>query len=400
MKQTIVSIASTPAPATADTRGWPLLRLGFRPFYLAAAVFAALAIPLWVAIVLGRVSIAMAVPPVLWHAHEMLFGFAIAVIVGFLMTAGKAWTGLDTPRGAPLGALVALWIAARCAALAAPYAVYALLDFALLPLVAGIFARILLRAGNHRNLPLAGILAGLATANLVFHLSVLGVIDVPPVRALYAALAMIVLIECVIAGRVIPAFTGSGLGLKITAQPRLGAAAIAATGLGLALWVFAAPGWLAAPVLLLAAALQLARESRWQPLATRRRPILWILHVAYAWIAIGLVLLAVAELGWISASAGIHALAVGATGGLIIAMITRTARGHTGRPLQASRAEVAAYALVLAAAAVRVLLPLVAPQWLTAWLALAATAWAAAFLIYLVIYTPWLTRARLDGKDG
>src|SRR5574337_15597 len=92
-------------------------------------------------------------PPVLWHAHEMIYGFAVAVVVGFLMTAGKAWTGLPTPRGPALGALAALWIAARCAALAAPYAVYAVLDFALLPLVAAIFGRVLLRAGNHRNLP-------------------------------------------------------------------------------------------------------------------------------------------------------------------------------------------------------------------------------------------------------
>jgi uncharacterized protein involved in response to NO len=401
VKQSILPITPASAPTSNDPRGLPLLRLGFRPFYLLAALFAATAIPLWAGIVLGLVDVRLAVPPVLWHAHEMLYGFALAVVIGFLMTAGKAWTGLPTPRGAALGALAALWLAARLSALAAPYAVYAVLDVSLLPLVAAIFARVLLRAGNKRNLPLAGILAALAAINAVFHLAVLGILDVPPVRALYAALALIVMIECVIAGRVIPAFTASATpGLRIAPQPRLAIAAFALTGLGLAAWVLAAPGPLTAALLLGAAALQLVRQWHWQPWVTRTRPILWILHAAYAWLPLGFVLLACAALGRIPVSAGVHALAVGATGGLIIGMITRTARGHTGRPLQVSRPEVVAYVLVIGAAVCRALLPLVAPHWLLHFVAGAAVAWTSAFLIYLVIYTPWLTGTRLDGKDG
>jgi uncharacterized protein involved in response to NO len=133
---------------------------------------------------------------------------------------------------------------------------------------------------------------------------------------------------------------------------------------------------------------------------TRSRPILWILHAAYAWLPLGFVLLALAQMGWVGVSAGVHALAVGATGGLIIGMATRTARGHTGRPLRASKAEVLAYALVMAAAMLRVVLPILAPQWFVQALLAAALAWSAAFAIYLVIYTPWLTTTRLDGKDG
>jgi uncharacterized protein involved in response to NO len=393
-----INPAAAPAP---QAWGLPLLRLGFRPFYLLGALFAALAIPLWAAMVLGQVSIGLAVPPLLWHAHEMLYGFAAAIVVGFLMTAGQAWTGLATPRGPALGALAALWLAARLSALGAPYAVYALLDVALLPVVAGIFARVLLRAGNRRNLPLAGVLGGLAAANIVFHLAMLGILDVSPLRPLYAALAFIVMIECVIAGRVIPAFTANATpGLKIPARPRLTVAVLATTGIALALWVLAAPALPTAVALLAAAALQVLRQFYWHPFVTRSRPILWILHVAHAWLPVGFVLLACAALGRVPASAGIHALAVGATGGLIIAMITRTARGHTGRPLQASRLEVAAYVLVLGAAVCRVLLPLVAPQWFTHLIAGAAAAWSAAFLIYLFIYTPWLMRTRVDGKDG
>jgi uncharacterized protein involved in response to NO len=397
VKQATIAIA----PAAGSAAGLPLLRLGFRPFYLGAAAFGALALPLWLGLWLGQVPLKLQVPPMLWHAHEMLFGFAAAVIVGFLLTAGKAWTGLPTPRGAALGALAALWLAARIAAVAAPYAIYAVLDVVLLPTVAAIFGTVLLRAGNRRNLPLAGILLLLSLANLCFHLAVLGVIDHSPLQPLHAALGLIVLIECVVAGRVIPNFTANATpGLQIAPRPRLGWAAIAATALALALWVFAPSHPLTGAAFLLAGALQLLRQWYWHPMVTRGRPILWILHASYAWLAVGFVLLGCASFGWVSGSLGLHALAVGATGGLIIGMITRTARGHTGRPLELSRAEVLAYALVMAAAVLRVLLPLVAPQWMAAGITGAALAWSAAFAIYLWIYAPWLARPRFDGKDG
>jgi uncharacterized protein involved in response to NO len=150
----------------------------------------------------------------------------------------------------------------------------------------------------------------------------------------------------------------------------------------------------------LAAVLHAARLWQWHPQVTFKRPILWILHAAYAWIPVGFALLAMAQLGWVGMSLAVHAFAVGATGGLIIGMVTRTARGHTGRLLQVSRAEVLAYALVMGAAVLRVLLPAVLPQWYGPALAVAAVAWAVAFAIYLVIYTPWLAQTRLDGKDG
>jgi uncharacterized protein involved in response to NO len=394
-------LAATPAASTPPPRGWPILRLGFRPFYLGAAVFGMLAIPLWIALLLGAVSMRLPVSPLLWHAHEMLFGFAAAVIVGFLMTAGRAWTGLATPRGGFLAALALLWLAARLAAVLAPYAVYAVLDLLLLPLVAAVLVELLLRAGSRRNLPLGAMLLLLSLANLAFHLAVLGLVDVPAMRALHGGLALVVMIECVMAGRVVPAFTMSALpGLKLQVPRRLEAATLATTALALALWVLAPPGPATAAAFAAAAALHGLRLWRWQPLRTRARPILWVLHAAYAWVPIGFALLALAMAGLIGASGGVHALAVGATGGLIIGMITRTARGHTGRPLQASRPEVLAYLLVMGAAVVRVLLPLVAPQHLVVWLVAAAFAWSAAFGIYLFVYTPWLVTSRLDGKDG
>jgi uncharacterized protein involved in response to NO len=382
-------------------RGWPFLRLGFRPFYVGGALLAAVNVPLWVAIFLGWLQLTATSQPLLWHVHEMLFGFAVAIIVGFLMTAGKTWTGLATPRGPTLAALALLWLAARVASVLGPYSAYALLDIALLPVAAGILANILLRSRNYRNLPLALILLLLAVANGVFHLTVMGLLSGLAMTPLFAALALIVLIECVMAGRVIPAFTMAVTpGLKLRTNPWLEWLTLVVTALGLALWLLAPTSVAGFVVLLIAAALHVKRLAGWQPGLTLKRPILWILHAAYAWIPLGLALLALAQIGWLSASAGVHALAVGATGGLIIGMITRTARGHTGRPLSVSKAEVLAYALMMSAALLRVLLPIFAPALLAASLIGAALAWSAAFLIYLWVFTPWLMRTRLDGKDG
>ena len=201
------------------------------------------------------------------------------------------------------------------------------------------------------------------------------------------------------AGRVIPGFTMSATpGLKLAVPRHLPAAAMAATGAGLLGWIAMPQHHVTAALLAIAALLQAALSWHWQPARTRARPILWVLHVAYAWIPIGLLLLALGALGRAPASSGIHALAVGATGVLILGMITRTARGHTGRTLQVGRAEVWAYALVMAAALLRVALPLLGwPE--AGWIA-AALAWSAAFSIYLAVYAPWLTAPRLDGRDG
>jgi uncharacterized protein involved in response to NO len=397
----IMPSAPTASGASAALKNWPVLRLGFRPFYIGTALLACLAVPLWIATFAGLVSLHVPIAPLLWHAHEMLFGFAAGVIAGFLLTAVKAWTGLATPRGATLGALFVLWLAARIAGLTGPYVLYAVLDVLLLPVVAIILLRVLLLAKNRRNLPLIGVLLLLGCANAAFHLSVLGVLHIQPVQALYAGLAMIVMIESVMAGRVVPAFTMSvtpGLKIKIPRWSEL--TTLAVTAVALALWVLAPPGPVTLVACVLAAALHAVRLAQWHPWVTRQRPILWILHLSYAWIVVGFAMLALLQLGWVTVSPAVHALAVGTTGGLIIGMMTRTARGHTGRQLQVSQPEVLAYVLVMSAALLRVLVPVAAPQWYLAALVVAALAWSLAFAIYLVIYTPWLLQTRADGKDG
>lgn len=397
----LMSISDKAQPAAAPLKGWPLLRLGFRPFYLGTALLACLSVPLWIAIFLGHMRMQLEMPPLLWHGHEMLFGFAAGVVVGFLLTAVRAWTGLETARGPLLGSLILLWLAARVAALVAPYPVFAALDMALLPAAAAILLRVLLKAGNKRNIPLISLLVLMAIANLAFHLSVLGAIAVPAVVALYAELALIIMVVCVMTGRVVPMFTKNVTpGLVINVPRKFELTLLAVTAIALALWVLPTPAPLVLVASLAAAVLHAARLWMWHPRVTLKRPILWILHASYAWLPVGFALLALAQLGWANPSLAVHALAVGVIGGLIIGMVTRTARGHTGRPLQASRGEVAAYALVMLAAVLRVLVPAVQPGWYAYALEGAACLWAVAFAIYLFIYTPWLTRTRLDGKDG
>lgn len=375
-----------------------LWALAFRPLYLLAALFAAIAIPVWAIAHSGGIE--LPIPGMWWHAHEMIFGFAVAVIIGFLLTAGRNWTGLDTPSGRPLMMLAALWLAGRLAMAFGSGVWVAIVELAFLPAAAAVLLRVLVKAKSTRNYFVGMLPAMLALANLFFHLAVLGVIDADPLTAMHLALGLIVVLETIVGGRVIPMFTFNGLrGVKQWRDVRLDWAAAIATGVALLLWALGAGAW-AGPVSLLAAVLQAVRLGGWNPWATRGTPLLWVLHLGYLWIPLGLALVALAQFGVLPRSAGIHALAIGATGGLIIGMITRTALGHTGRMLVAGPMETAAYALVLLAALVRVLTVALIPAAQVGGVHAAATLWSLGFLVYLWRYGPFLLRARVDGKAG
>ncbi|MFP5401897.1 MAG: NnrS family protein [Gammaproteobacteria bacterium] len=375
-----------------------LWALGFRPFYLLAALFAAIAVPVWAVAYSGAIELPM--PGIWWHAHEMIFGFAVAVIIGFLFTAGRNWTGLDTPTGKPLMVLAAVWLAGRLAMAFGSGAWVAIVDLAFLPVAAGMLLRVLIKAKSKRNYFVGALPAMLALANLFFHLAALGVIEADPLTAMHLALGLVVLLETIVGGRVIPMFTFNAVrGVKQWRNVQVDWAAAIATGIALLLWALGAGAW-AGAVSLLAAALQAARVGGWNPWATRGQPILWVLHLAYLWIPLGLALIALTQFGVLPRSAGIHALAIGATGGLIIGMITRTALGHTGRMLVAGGIETAAYALVLIAALLRVLTVGFLPVAQLGGVHAAATLWSIAFLLYVWRYAPFLLRARVDGKEG
>lgn len=381
-------------------QGLPLLRLGFRPFYLVAALQAAIALPLWVAAFLGHAPFGLQ-PGLAWHVHEMVFGFAVAVIIGFLYTAVRNWTGRPTPRGTPLAALVLLWCAARVGLLVAPSLPSALLDIAFLPAAAWPLWRLLRKTDNRRNQFFPLLLLGMALLNAVHHAAVFGWIAIDPVRPLRGALLMVVLIATIMGGRVIPSFTANAVpGAQPKTRPREDRLSVVLLALACAGWIAGAPSPAMAG-LFAAAGLSIAKRALgYQPQRTTGHPLLWILHAAHLWIAVGLLLLAAAELRLTGESAGWHALGVGAIAGLIIGMITRTALGHTGRMLRTGPAESLMFLLLQLGAVLRVLAAL---NWTAAYgqlLVAAAACWSVAFGLYVAIYAPRLLATRVDGKDG
>jgi uncharacterized protein involved in response to NO len=384
-------------------RGFALFALGFRPFYLGGAVFAAIAVAVWAAVFGGAAGMApaSALPPMLWHAHEMVFGFAAAIVVGFLFTAGRAWTGQPTPTGALLACLFVLWLAGRGAMWFGPGALAAWIDGAFLPLAALAFTRTLVKGGNRRNYPLAFALWLLALANvssLALHAG--GYAD-GALRACQAGVALITLFVIVIGGRVIPMFTTNAVpGFSLRQYPKVDRVAVPAAVLGLLAGLVPLPGWLAAVLSLLAAVVLGIRVVGWRGYAVGNRPLLWSLHLAYGWLPLAFLLQAAAVLGLVMPGIATHAFTVGVLGGAIIAMVTRTALGHTGRTLAAGRAETAAYWLVAAAAVLRVIGPLLWPAGYLHWIYGAAACWVAAFAVYAVVYAPRLARPRIDGKAG
>lgn len=384
-----------PAPG-----GFALFALGFRPFYLLAALFSAIAVLIWLAVLRGQ-SWQGFLSPLAWHQHEMTFGFALAVVAGFLLTAGRVWTGLDTPQGIALAVLVAWWLAARILMFYGPRLAAGLVDGSFPFLIAAVMARVIIAARNWRNLFVVGLLLLLGIANAGFHLEHAGLIELPADLPLRAALFVVLFLVVVMAGRVIPAFTANALPkAQVRRRPRLDQAALAGTALAFAGAALGAAAWWVAPAAAIAAALHVLRQWGWRPLATRTRPILWILHLSHAWIPVGCILIALNALGWVALPAAVHALGVGALGGTVIGMITRTALGHTGRPLAVGRWETAAYLMVHGAALARVAAGL-APELGYSWLvAVAAWLWAGAFAIYFAVYLPRLTRPRIDGRPG
>jgi uncharacterized protein involved in response to NO len=394
-------IAKAASPAGSSNEGLPLLRLAFRPFYLLAAAAGVLLPLLWVGLYSGVLNWQPVLPGVLWHAHEMLFGFVVAAVVGFLFTAGRLWTGLPMPTGGLLAAFALVWLAARVLALTGPDLLFAVVDASFLPLAAAVFLDRVMRSRNLRNMPMAALLALLAAVNLSFHAAQLGLLPIQPLVLLQTGVLLIVAVQSIVAGRVIPAFIRNAVpGSAPITLAALEHALLPLTTAAVLSWVLA-PGTAIAVVTLGAlAALHAARLALWRPWVARGRPILWILPAAYAWIPLGLGLLVGAAVGVLPTSAGLHALAAGSMGALIAGMMSRTARGHTGRLLQASRAECWAYGWVLLGAALRLAAALFAGALGLWWLGAAALLWSGAFALLLWKLTPWLLSRRLDGKMG
>jgi uncharacterized protein involved in response to NO len=378
----------------------PLFRLAFRPFFLGACLLAALAVPLWLLALGGMTgSWQPAGGWLAWHRHELLFGFGLAIIAGFLLTAVQTWTGRPGLSGAPLGALAALWLAARVGwLLNVPLPLLAVLELSFPLAVAGVMGWTLWQVRQTRNYPIVLVLVLLAVADG------LALYDQGLQRqAVLTGLWLVAAMMGLIGGRVIPFFTQRGLGRVAAVKPwpwldhlLLGGSVLVALlyAGGVALLPRA---WIGVLFALLGVG-HLLRLARWHARGLWRVPLLWSLHLAYAWLALACLGMALWHFGApLNPSLAVHALTIGAMAGLILAMIARVSLGHTGRPLQPPSGMTLAFALLNLACVCRVLLVLV---WPVAALWLAALCWSIGLGLYLWRYGPMLWQARVDGHPG
>jgi uncharacterized protein involved in response to NO len=393
------------APRPAAPISLPLARKGFRPFFLLAALFAFSVLPIWMLAIGGFLDPSGYLDATYWHAHEMVFGFAVAVLAGFLLTAVGNWTGRETAVGGRLLALAGLWLAGRVAITCGgslPRWIPAIADLSFLPVLVAVLARPILAANNKRNLVMLAILAALFFGNLAVHLDVLGVLPGGRRGGSLFGVDVVIFVILVIAGRVFPMFTRNGTGKDaIRSWPLFDTLTIVAM-LALVVADVAAPASaVAATLAALTAAFASIRATHWGARHSLREPLLWILHVGYAWIPVGLLLRALAYFGAFAPGAlATHALTAGAIGALTLGMMSRVSLGHTGRTMVAPRLATVSFVLVTFAAIVRVAAPFVHPASYRLSLFVSGMAWSIAFGLYVVGYAPILLGARADGKAG
>jgi uncharacterized protein involved in response to NO len=382
-----------PLPRLRRYDGPAILSYGFRPFFLFGAIYAGVAVLAWLPVYFGEITLPAAFAPRDWHVHEMLFGWLGAIVTGFLLTAIPNWTGRLPLQGAPLLALFAVWLGGRVAIMTSALTGWlpaAVVDAAFLVLVAGAAAREIAAGKNWRNLVAVAIVAVLALANIAFHAEVhySGAADYSVRAGIGAMVALIMLIG----GRIIPSFTRNWLvrenpGRLPAPFGRFDAVAIAASVLAVVVWIGLPEGPVTAAALSLGAALQAARLLRWAGDRTLREPLLAVLHAGFAFVPAGFALLALAAVGSVPATAGIHAWTAGAFGVMTLAVMTRATLGHTGHALIASPATRLIYAAAVLAAAFRIWAAF-QPGASEILLHLAAAAWAAAFLGMALVYGP------------
>ena len=388
--------------------GLRLFDYGFRANFFLAGAAALVLIPLWAVSFVAGTPLGSGWPPTLWHSHEMLFGFIASAIAGFMLTAVPSWTGQKGFAGLPLIVLAAVWLSARLLIASStlwPPLLPAAVDLAYLPLLAVLVMIPLLRSKN-RNMPLLFVLSSLWLSNLVFHAALIRH-DAPLARhAIIVGIDIVLFLVTVIGGRIVPAFTSAALrqhGVHDVLKSRTAVtvACIAAMAGIIASDIFWPDTRMAGVIAAAAALLQLVRLIQWRTLHTLRQPIVWILHLAYAWLPAGLALKAAALVGGYGIAAfWLHALTIGSLATMITAVMTRASLGHTGRALIVHPLITAAYALLTGAALVRVfglsILGVSYPQ-VIVW---AAIFWTASFALFMGVYTPILWGARADGKPG
>ncbi len=391
---------ATTAEQVRSYRGPAILSFGFRPFFLSAAIWAALAMVLWVPVLAGQLVLPTALGPVEWHAHALLYGFVPAAVAGFLLTAVPNWTGRLPVTGKPLLALFLLWLAGRIAIFTSGWIgepLAAVIDLSFLATLAVVVAREIIAGKSTRNLKVLIVLGVLFIGNLTFHAEIL--FGLGAEHGIRIGIAAVVLLIMLIGGRIIPSFTRNwlvrrGPGRLPVPFSRFDAAVMAFSGAALALWIALPDTDATAALAVLAGLLNTARLARWAGERTTAEPLVLVLHVAYAFIPVGFLLLAVSI--WapevLLPSGALHAWTAGAIGLMVMAVMTRASLGHTGQPLTATRGITAIYIATFLAALARIVAGFDVAR--EPMLHLSATAWVVGFAGFAIIYAPLLTRPR------
>lgn len=394
--------------AQQENKIWPLFRLGFRVFFLGGALFSAVAMFLWLLSLVGVNSLPGVTNPIWWHAHEMLFGFALAIVAGFVLTAMQTWTGIPGVKSWPLALVSLLWLLPR---LSLPLwgeltTWIIVLDLAWLLLVAGMLAQQVIAVKQWRNLFFVPLFLLFTLLNALSYYAA-STYDWPLIERSFIATALaLAALIAVMGGRVIPFFTARATKTpKVESLAWLEKLSLSSIWLSVAGWLLLpridAVNWLLALLLLVASVSHLIRLARWNSQLTLGTPLLWVLHLGYLFIPIGLAILAAAllKLGP-SVSLASHWLTAGALGTVVLGMIARVSLGHSGRPLEIGRPVIVAFVLIILAGLIRSLLPMVSPALNSQAYHSSALAWIVAFGIYCWVYWPILTKPRIDGRPG
>jgi len=385
-------------------RSAAFLSYGFRPFFLFAGLYAVLAMAAWMAWFGLAQPFGADFSPLLWHVHEMLFGYTVAALAGFLLTAAPSWSGAGPVRGGPLALLAGVWAAGRAAVWFSGTltpAVVAAADMSFLALLFVVLFRTL-TGGGARHTVFLGVLALLFAANGMVHLERLGLSDNTAAAGLQLAFDVFVVLITLIGGRVVPAFTQNALnrdgeGAPLAARPWLDRLSVFSVVLVLIAGQIAPDdaiiGWLAVT----AAVLNGLRLAGWRTWRILDQPIVWILHAGYGWLVAGLAFKGVALMNdGIDEATALHVLSVGAIGSMTLGIMTRAGLGHTGRALRAAPAITVAYLMLSLATMVRVGGPLWLPEFYHAAIAAAGIGWCVAFALFTWVYWPILTGPSAD----
>ncbi len=380
----------------------PIWNLGFRPFFLFGIIWAVVQICIWIFFQRAWLDSVPLANALVWHSHEMVFGYVMAIIAGFILTASQNWTGVPGIKGARLIGLVVLWASARILSFywgAIPF-IFAVVDLSFVPLLAFFLVPYLWVPTQKQNRIFFAFFSGFFLSNLIIHLSVFDRSPIPVLDAIHFAIYLSVLMIALIGGRVIPFFAGVIFpNSKVVALPWLESSS------AIALALFSLATFLNIPYLIIfmsvpAFVLQLARWLRWKPWSAYRVPVLFVLYLSYIWIPFGILLTALAQLGFLAPSIAIHAFTVGCIGLMIFGMISRVALGHTGRPIRPSRMIVLGYLFLFIAAVVRVFIPWIYSSHFLLAIEISGCLWILAHLFFLYFYAPILLSRRADEREG